>query len=46
MVLRGHGLTVHRYDWDLVHEQPAAVCRDVLGALARLIAERRELSRP
>jgi hypothetical protein len=41
MVLRSHGLTVIRYDWDLVHEQPAEVCRDVLGALARLMAERR-----
>jgi hypothetical protein len=41
MVLRGHGLTVIRYDWDLVHEQPAEVCRDVLGALERLMAERR-----
>jgi hypothetical protein len=41
MVLRGHGLTVIRYDWDLVHEQPAEVCRDVLNALARPMAERR-----
>jgi transposase len=41
MILRSYGLTVHRYDWDLVHEQPAEVCRDVLNALARLMAERR-----
>jgi predicted transcriptional regulator of viral defense system len=41
IVLRGHGLTVIRYDWDLVHEQPAEVCRDVLQALERLMAERR-----
>ncbi|HEX3618108.1 MAG TPA: DUF559 domain-containing protein [Solirubrobacteraceae bacterium] len=41
MALRGHGLTVLRYDWDLVHEQPAGVCRDVLPMLERLIAERR-----
>jgi hypothetical protein len=41
MILRRHGLTVHRYDWDLVHEQPAEVSRDVLDALARLMAERR-----
>lgn len=41
MALRGHGLTVLRYDWDLVHEQPPDVCRDVLLMLERLIAERR-----
>jgi len=41
LILRSHGLTVHRYDWDLVHEQPAAVCADVLSALERLIALQR-----
>jgi len=40
MILRRYGLTVHRYDWDLVHEQPAEVSRDVLNALIRLMAER------
>jgi hypothetical protein len=39
--LRGHGLTVHRYDWELVHQQPGDVCRDVLLMLERLIGERR-----
>ncbi len=33
--LRGHGLTVHRYDWELVHEQPAEVCADVAAVLER-----------
>jgi hypothetical protein len=46
MVLRGHGLTVHRYDWDLVHEHPVEVRRDVMRALARLMTECRALSRP
>jgi very-short-patch-repair endonuclease len=41
MALRAHGLTVLRYDWDLVHKHPAEVCRDVLLMLERLIAERR-----
>ena len=41
MALRGHGLTVLRYDWHLVRQQPAEVCRDVLLMLERLIAERR-----
>lgn len=45
MTLRGHGLTVLRYDWDLVHQQPAEVCRDVLLMLERLIAERRGQAR-
>lgn len=34
--LRAHGLTVLRYDWELVHEHPTEVCNDVLDALARL----------
>ncbi len=41
LVLRSHGLTVLRYDWALVHKQPADVCHDVLLMLERLIAERR-----
>ncbi len=45
MTLRSHGLTVLRYDWDLVHEQPADVCRDVLDALERLVAEQRGFRR-
>lgn len=38
LTLRGHGLTVLRYDWDLVHERPTEVCADVLRELARLAA--------
>ncbi|MDE3132670.1 MAG: DUF559 domain-containing protein [Acidobacteriota bacterium] len=45
LTLRSHGLTVLRYDWDLVHEQPDAVCRDVLRMLERLVAERRVAER-
>jgi predicted transcriptional regulator of viral defense system len=41
MALRAHGLTVLRYDWQLVHKHPGEVCRDVLLMLERLIAERR-----
>jgi hypothetical protein len=37
LTLRSHGLTVHRYDWDLVHKQPGEVCADVLRALERLM---------
>jgi very-short-patch-repair endonuclease len=39
MILRGHGLTVLRYDWDLVHEQATNVCNDVLLMLGRLVAK-------
>ncbi len=41
LILRGHGLTVHRYDWELVHQQPAEVTADVLSALERLMTLRR-----
>ena len=41
LILRSNGLTVLRYDWDLVHEQPSDVCRDVVRMLERLVAERR-----
>ena len=41
MTLRSHGLTVIRYDWDLVHEHPTEVCDDVITALERLVALRR-----
>ncbi len=40
LILRGHGLTVHRYDWELVHDRPAEVARDVVAALTRLMATR------
>lgn len=40
LTLRGHGLTVLRYDWDLVHERPTEVCADVLRELARLVSHR------
>lgn len=44
LILRSHGLTVVRYDWDLVHEQPEEVCADVLRQLERrLVAARRGL---
>lgn len=39
MMLRRHGLTVLRYDWDLVHRQATEVCDDVLMTLRRLVAE-------
>jgi very-short-patch-repair endonuclease len=42
--LRGHGLTVLRYDWDLVHERAEEVCADVLRMLERLVEERRRRS--
>lgn len=35
MQLRRHGLTVVRHDWVLVHEQPAAVRRDLSALLQR-----------
>jgi very-short-patch-repair endonuclease len=41
LILRSHGLTVHRYDWELVHRQPAEVIADVLSALERLITLKR-----
>lgn len=41
LTLRGHGLTVLRYDWNLVHERPAEVCADVLRELERLVQLRR-----
>jgi very-short-patch-repair endonuclease len=41
LILRSHGLTVHRYDWDLVHEQREEVCADVLKALERLVTLQR-----
>jgi hypothetical protein len=37
LILRSHGLTVHRYDWDLVQTHRDEVCRDVIGALTRLM---------
>ena len=33
-MLRGHGLVVVRYDWDLVHSQPKLVYDDLMGVLA------------
>jgi hypothetical protein len=36
--LRGHGLTVVRYDWELVHERAAEVHADVVALLERLVA--------
>lgn len=36
--LRGHGLTVLRYDWDLVHEHAEEVHADVVASLERLVA--------
>lgn len=45
LALRSHGLTVLRYDWELVHERPDDVCKDVLLMLARLVAERRAVRR-
>lgn len=39
LILRSHGLTVLRYDWDLVHKQSDEVCLDVLSMLGRLVAE-------
>jgi very-short-patch-repair endonuclease len=41
LTLRSHGLTVHRYDWELVHQQPAEVRADVLTALERLMTLQR-----
>jgi hypothetical protein len=33
--LRGHGLAVLRYDWDLVHVRPRAVYQDLMRTLRR-----------
>jgi hypothetical protein len=33
LILRGHGLRVNRYSWDLVCDEPLAVRADVLAAL-------------
>jgi very-short-patch-repair endonuclease len=41
LTLRSDGLTALRYDWDLVHELPSDVYRDVVRMLERLVAERR-----
>ncbi len=41
LILRSHSLTVHRYDSELVHEQPKEVCADVLTALERLMTLQR-----
>lgn len=40
MILRSHGLTVVRYDWDLVHTRAAEVCADALRQLDRLASSR------
>ena len=37
LTLRSHGLTVHRYDSELVHKYPTEVCQDVIAALERLM---------
>ena len=34
LVLRGHGLIVLRYDWELLHRQPKAVYEDLMASLA------------
>jgi very-short-patch-repair endonuclease len=34
LALRGHGLVVVRYDWDLVHTQLIAVRDDLLATLS------------
>jgi hypothetical protein len=34
LVLRGHGLIVLRYDWDLVHQQPREVYDDLMATLS------------
>jgi very-short-patch-repair endonuclease len=41
LILRSHGLTVHRYDWELVHQHAAEVCQDVLSALERTMTVQR-----
>jgi hypothetical protein len=33
LTLRGHGLVVLRYDWDLVHEKPKLVYDDLMASL-------------
>jgi hypothetical protein len=33
--LRGEGLTVHRYDWTLLHDQPRQIRDEILAALRR-----------
>jgi hypothetical protein len=35
MTLRGHGLTVLRYDWSVVHDAPRSVYADLIAALTR-----------
>lgn len=37
LALRSHGLSVLRYDWELVHEHPGEVCADVLLNLDRMV---------
>jgi hypothetical protein len=34
LILRGHGLVVLRYDWDLVHAQPKLVYDDLMATLS------------
>jgi Protein of unknown function (DUF559) len=35
LMLRAHRVTVLRYDWDLVHGRPRAVCDDLMRVLTR-----------
>lgn len=35
LTLRGHGLVVLRYDWDLIHGEPRVVYDDLMASLKR-----------
>ena len=39
--LRGEGLTVHRYDWTLLHDQPRQIRDEILAGLRRAPAPAR-----
>jgi len=40
MFLRSHGLTVHRYDWRLLHDEPRRVHDDVIAAINATVSSR------
>ena len=40
LILRSHGITVHRYDWALLHRAPENVYEDITTALAARVSSR------
>jgi very-short-patch-repair endonuclease len=42
LTLREHGITVVRYDWDLLHDEPKRICRDLTRQLPRTLSANRQ----